>query len=611
MEGHAMTESNDDQEARYTMPVDAAEADAWEHQNGTMPHAAPPSAPVLRPLEALPLTHEDYLEALLRSIDVHDEGEPPQYPALFQPQALLRLRRIKDEAPALYEGTLAPWVRRRSDLFWPDVDRRIEEGPVTRSMPLPPASLPLCPPLPDACILDETLANTASPWLDAYCAYSQRWAPRAASGFHQAIGLWVLSTVAARRICVELGNPIYPVLFLGMIAESSHYTKTTAAANGHTLLRRAGLQHLLAPDRSTPQALLRSMSGRVPQDYGQRTDEDQEGMQRRLAFAGQRGWYYEEWGGMLHQMTRQDSPMSGFHELLRVLDDGRAEFSSETIQRGLERIEAPYLALLTSATPQDLAPFMQPGSKWWRDGFWPRFAFIVPEEKPRLDRRPQGLATPSGFLIEQLHTWHSTLGIPAVSIAQKVDGKQRPTGEWVADCSLLPCQTLLIPPETLDAYYAYNDALLQMDIATELRPSYSRFHDKALRIAMLLASLQGQRTIPLAHWAYAQEVTERWRAMLHRVVSTMAVNQPLTPDAQNEQRIERMLASEGPLSMREIQRRLRLDSLTVKRLVQGMEFTGHVQTKKEGRSVYVFLPQDADIPTEQTDEFHDDVPFRV
>lgn len=602
-----MTDNSDDQESRWTMPVDEAEAEAWTHQNGTTPHRVA----AMPPLEALPIGHEDYLEALLRSVDVHYEDEPPQYRVLFTPIALARLRTIKEEAPDLYDGVFAPWVRARHDLFWPDVDRRIQEGPAQQPLAFVHTPPPLYPPLPEPCLFDEMVSNGASPWLDAYCAYSQQWAPRAAAGFHQAIGLWVLSTVAARRICVELGNQVYPVLFLGLIAESSQYTKTTAAANGHTLLRRAGLQHLLAPDRSTPQALLRSMSGRVPQDYGQKNDEEQEGIQRRVAFAGQRGWYYEEWGGMLHQMTRQDSPMSGFHELLRVLDDGKAEFSSDTIQRGLERIEAPYLALLTSATPQDLAPFMQSGSKWWRDGFWPRFAFIAPEEGPRLDRRPQGLATPSAMLIEQLHSWHVKLGVPTVTMEARVDKKQRPTGEWTATLSPLPCTPLHIPDETLDAYYAYNDALLQMDVTAELRPTYSRFHDKALRIAMLLASLQGHETIPLAHWAYAQEITERWRAMLHRVIATVITYQPLSPDEQHEQRIERMLMQEGPMPVRDVQRRLHLDSGTIKRLIQNMVGAERAQTQKVGKRLCVCLPQDADMPEEYQEGEQEDVPFTV
>ena len=123
------------------------------------------------------------------------------------------------------------------------------------------------PPTPRAASLHPELAEGAAPWLDAYCAYSQTWAPRAPVGFHQAVGLWVLSTVAARRVCVEFGKPIFPVLFLNLAAESTIYTKSTAVTQGETLLRHAGCTFLLSPNHITPQAMIRSMHGRVPLEY--------------------------------------------------------------------------------------------------------------------------------------------------------------------------------------------------------------------------------------------------------------------------------------------------------------------------------------------------------
>ena len=302
--------------------------------------------------------------------------------------------------------------------------------------------------------------------------------------------------------------------------------------------------------------------------------------------------------------------MAGFHELLRVLDDGKPDFSSETIQRGLEYVEAPYLALLASATPHDLAPFMQGGSKWWHDGFWPRFAFLIPEQRPRLDRRPQGRATPPSALIAELHTWHVSLGIPRIATTPVLDAKQRPTDEWTLERDPFPCQTLLVPPDTLEAYYQYNEALLSMAISPDLRPSYSRLHDKAMRVAMLLASVQGKDQITLPHWAYAQEVVEHWRAMLHRLTTMMSASLGVSADAQHEDRIVNLLSTQGALSMRNLQRTLHLDSATVKRLTQNMAYTGRVSIGKAGRTPYVSLPQEGDFTDETLhEEEQSDVPF--
>src|SRR5262249_26155337 len=153
-----------------------------------------------------------------------------------------------------------------------------------------------------------------------YISHSARWSPRAASNFHTANGLWTLSTVAARRIAVEIGHPIYPNLFLALIARSTLYAKTTTAKIARRDLQQAGCGALLASDRSTPQALLRNMAGVVPESYPVMSPDEQIAVSQRIAFAAQRGWYYEEWGSMLHQMTRKDSPMSEFHGMLRWLD---------------------------------------------------------------------------------------------------------------------------------------------------------------------------------------------------------------------------------------------------------------------------------------------------
>ena len=305
--------------------------------------------------------------------------------------------------------------------------------------------------------------------------------------------------------------------------------------------------------------------------------------------------------------------MTLFHELLRRLDDDEAEFSSETITRGLERIPNPYLALITSSTPHDLAPFMVQGGRWWHDGFWPRFAFIVPEGPPVTTRRPQGRGTPPSDLVAALHTWHTSLGMPTVEVSEARDKHDRASGEYRIKRSAFPCQTLVVAQDAVDAYHCYGDATWTTDIPRDLIPSYARLPHKAMRIATLLASMQGQQTVSLAHWTYAQQITEGWRAMLHRVLLMLGDTGHVSKDAQTEDFLENILAQEGPQSLRTLQRRAHVESAVLKRLIQSMEFTGRIGTKKQGRSVYAFVPQDADVPDGEAENYeereHDDTPF--
>lgn len=422
---------------------------------------------------------------------------------------------------------------------------------------------PLAPELPRAARMQPLLAANAAPWLQQYVDHSAKWSPRAAHGFHVAAGLWMLSTIAARRIRVEMGSAIYPTLFLAMVARSTLYAKTTTAKIAIDGLRQAGCGHLLAADRSTPQALIRSMAGHLPPDYGSRPPEAQEALAHRVAFAAQRGWYFEEWGGLLHQMTRKDSPMSEFHGLLRVLDDGYDSFESETIQRGLDHVTKPYLSLLASATPHDLAKFLVPGASWWHDGFWPRIAFIVPlpDELPSQARRSMGTSLLPEHLVKPLQTWHRQLGVPTAHVEAAINAAGKPTGEWHATCSPLPCQLLGIHSDVKEAYDVYNESLLQLvingDATGDLEACYGRLHDKALRIAMLLASFAGQAEITMPYWAYAQNVAETWRRMLHQTLAMASEGQPMSREEQLESKIESQLARYVSMTGRDLQRHIK------------------------------------------------------
>ena len=439
------------------------------------------------------------------------------------------------------------------------------------------------------------------PWIEGYIAHSTYWAPRAAPSYHQAVALWVLSTVAARRIVVHLGStPVYATLFLAMVSESTHWTKTTAAMIGVQLLRRSGCGHLLAPDRTTPQFLLKLMSGLVPQDYGKRDEDAQRQAREALGFAAQRGWFYEEWGGMLHLMRRTDSPHAELNKLLIVLEGGAPSFETGTIQRGLERVEAPYLALLGNATQRDLVGFMEPGNPWWHDGFWPRFACVTPAPGAQPSRAPRPRETyhlPASLIVP-LHDWHTRLGMPEVCIEAEEEKNGKQTGGWVGTVGPLPCQALTLAPDVYDAYETYNDALIDLvhagDVLQDLSPWYGRAHEKALRVAMLLVSVAGEAIITLPYWIQAQAIVEGWRHSLHDLIATLGEVGPASREAQLESRITQLCAQSGGMTAREMQRHLKgQGSEVLHKTLTSMVRVGALVVRTLGKKqVYLFLDEE-------------------
>jgi hypothetical protein len=426
----------------------------------------------------------------------------------------------------------------------------------------PPAAPPReheCPPLPDQARADEALAATASPWLDQYIAFSRKWAPRAFDEFHEACGVFILATTAARRIKIRFGRGVYTSLYLALAGRTTLYTKSTAADLAVEFLKRAGLECLLADDDATPQAFVRSLTAHVPENCNEWSAEARVALCQRLAFAAQKGWFYEEFGQHLEGMMRRDGPMAAFRGILRRLDDHKESYVYDTISRGREILMKPYLTILANVTPADLAPFAMRNSLLWRDGYLARIAFVTPPEGSRSDARfPDEAICYPPTLLDELREWHRRLGIPNVDLKPILDEKQKWTGRYRLDQAPLPEVTYTLAPEVKDAFYTYDNALRALtsrEANADLDGSYGRFAMKALRIAGLLASLHddaGTGVIGLAAWHRGQAIAERWRASLHRLMQQVQVAAALPQGEEVEQKILRALKKHGTLSAAEL-----------------------------------------------------------
>jgi putative DNA primase/helicase len=424
-----------------------------------------------------------------------------------------------------------------------------------------------CPELPTSAKVPEAFAAGASIFLDDYIAFSKQWAPRAYEGFYEAAALFTLSTTAARRVKIEFGpHGVYPSLYMALAARTSLFTKTTAVDIALELLRRAGLYHLLADDDATPQAFLRSLTLHIPTDYAELPPEAQHALKERLAFAGQKGWFYEEWGQHLHAMMQKEGQMAAFRSILRRLDDHRDEYVYSTISRGRDVLVKPYVALLVNVTPADLKPFMRAQSPLWRDGYIARFAFIAPgDAEASTAAFPEGTMTIPRPLITTLASWHKRLGIPRIALDPITDAKGKPTGRYrPVFTSPHKETTYALSPEVRKAFYAYDEALhvlMAQSKNEDLDGCYARFPMKALRIAGLLASLHddsSRYTIWPAQWYHAQQIAERWRHDLHRLIKQVHGDAPPSQESRKEQRVLEVLRSHGALSMRDLHLKTKL-----------------------------------------------------
>lgn len=453
-------------------------------------------------------------------------------------------------------------------------------------LPTRPTLESLIPALPESVRQDPALADAASPWLDAYIRFSRLWSPRAHDDFHESVALWLLSTIAARRVALDLGKRRYTSLYIALASRTSVFAKSTTAEIAQALLKEIGLDFLMTPDDATPQAFVRGMTYKLPDNWEQLPEDVRAQRLQRYAFVAQRSWFFDEFGQKVSAMMRDNGFMADFRGLLRKFDDTPDVYSYETISR-TDVVFSPYLALLANLTPADLKPYAKRGASLWNDGFWARFAFLSPaphaERKngrfPNVERQiPQALSWP-------LRRWNDRLGVQPAQIVEREVGFKR-VQEVLATPPIAHLCTL--GAGVYDAYYGYNDALISIvsqSNLTDLDGNYARLPEKALRVAMLLASLENNNHIEMRHWARAQRVAETWRVNLHNLYDQVVGDAEESKIIVVEDRILKLIAEKGPRTKRELCQGIwGLDSNQVNVIIKAMIESGFVAPMKDGRA---------------------------
>lgn len=459
------------------------------------------------------------------------------------------------------------------------------------------------PELPESARIDPSLAQNGCRWLDEYERFSRLWSPRGWDDFHAGAGLWILSTIAARRIVLPFGGNRYTNLYIAFVAYTTLHAKSgTAKIAGHTL-QAAGLGHLRTHGDSTPQAFIQNLAQSaidINPDTPQQTIDE---LKERLLFAGQRGWLFDEFGGKISAMMREGSVMSEYRALLLRFDDSEPIYEYKTISRGTETVHNPYLSLLCNATPAYLQPFASRGAPLWQDGFWARFVMLCPPENTerKRGRFPDGNQIIPDSLTAPLRDWHERLGEP--HIAQMDIYKTNKDGSeggiekirLYNDSDHHPANVCRIGAGVVDAFYAYNEALL--DVAADnkdLLGNYGRMAEKALRVAMLFASLENEGLIEMRHWAKAQQLTELWRQNLHNLYALLTSQVAQTTHRSYQDAIIRQLSAEDGLTQRELTQKIRgLDAKSAAEILEAMIKGGILGVRQNNRRLeYVILSPD-------------------
>lgn len=373
-------------------------------------------------------------------------------------------------------------------------------------------------------------------WLDEYIEFSRHMSPEGYEHFHEACGIWLLSVVAARRVHFLLGGaPEYTQLYMMLTAISTEFAKTETAKNITRVLRAAQLDWLLLGQEASPESFVEELSRtKLPSDFNDLDSIVQYRIQQRLKFAGQGGWLYDEFGGLIDGMMSDRSYLSPFKSLLRVFYNCPPHHERRTKAHGTEFVREPYLVLLGLNTPIELRKYAKRGKRLWNDGFWARFGIVCPP--PNVEPLHQTRA----YSVERA-------SVPA-SIAQPlIDWHQR-LGERENPDDPLPQTQIHFSPSIWEEYdnFRFELKLRRKDVdrtqhgATDLFSYQARMPMQCLRIAALLASVEGGNIIEIRHWQRARRFCDVLLEGVANLYEFVNAGEP-TREAEQESRVLRAI----------------------------------------------------------------------
>lgn len=376
--------------------------------------------------------------------------------------------------------------------------------------------------LPREAVIPDSEAKEGCNWLDTYIAFSKRASPLGYDQYHQSVGIWLLSVINARRSLLRLSvKEVYGNLFTILVGRSSVYSKSETMQVALQVLRHTGFGRVVL-DSITPEALINALANqKVPKMYHKMNDTARAKFQEDAGWARAKALVYDEFGGQLESMV---SPMSAgsesWRDLFRRIENPSKSIKKRTLSRGEEIVDHHYVSVLANITTKEIAKIASRGHTIWGDGSLARFGFSVAlgvRDICKEDIFNEPIDIPDSLCFP-LNRMHERLGKPVTTIKDIYD-----TDGYVVDYSMdiqYPVTQCSISKEAYHAYQSYEVALRNLAIhhcAEDFAPNYTRLPHRALKMALLFASLGNDCKIEMPHWAKAQEIAEQERQALHNL----------------------------------------------------------------------------------------------
>jgi hypothetical protein len=478
-------------------------------------------------------------------------------------------------------------------------DRRVAALLAAASAPSTPPAV--CPPLPPQLAHRLQTASPCAAWLDEYIAFAAQAAPMTPRSFHQAAGLFLVSTAVARRLALPSGiGHIFPNVFVLQIAPPAVYKKTSGLNLVTALLEASGLSFLLLPQTVTPQSLMSELSLFLP-PFVQAADEPaRQFWLLQRTFAAQRAWLLDECAGLFEGFRRDYN--SGLIELVLQLFDCRGNLTEQTQSRGLITVTRSYLSLLGATTPEAIRRHLSDRELWGK-GLWSRFALVLPDSEPVYEPRPRPAPLP-GSLVGGLRRIFELFPHPCAHIETPLresdEGKSERGQPYVAVANVLPPSEAVMAEDVESLLELYSrsvgfDMLRTGKVEATFHSAYDRFGLQIYKVALLLAVMDTRElpvVVSLAHATRAIQIVESWRDSLHRL---WANELEVDAVALGGRILDKLNGALGGLTKRELCQQLHINVRSAGEALELLEQGGHIESFQVGRRVLWRMVQDASV----------------
>ena len=450
---------------------------------------------------------------------------------------------------------------------------KVVSAPMPVAEELPSGTMPTLPVAATA--VYEHTAPCAE-WLESYIQFAQHAAPMGPRSFHELAGLFATSLAIARRLVFRASaGDIYPNLFALWLGEPAIYSKTSSLRALVRLIHDAGVRHLLLPEKLTPEALMLQCSLSIPQTLENWQPEAREAWLHERAYAARRGWVLDE-AGRLFSSLKQDYN-AGLLGLLLQLYDCPDTKDEETTGRGRIVVSDSYLSFFGVATPHGMAEHLR-NRALWENGLWSRFALVTPDDTPPWQFLGEHVPIPSALL----HHYRAMFDLFPARVAEliAIDDSKRSYVRVIGQDEPVPAE---LEPGVFTAWEAYAkatryDMLLTGGIDRALFGSYGRFGTHAMKVAMLLATMDTAALpvrVELRHWVRAQQIVEGWRANLHRLWHE---GTQIEEHHESDRILERIAAAgESGILPRDVYRPLNMKASDANLLIDELEKAGKIE----------------------------------